>query len=197
MNWRSTVWRTLAVVGALAAVALSVSLLVFFLLPRSVEPPTTVISSASPELPTTHKNSTEMSSLKVAANPAYFPYQVFLDITEGIAEKKSSCGAAIIHPNFLLSAASCFGSDGETFYLSHIRVIAGVHDLKAFDGTEQIRNVTRLTLHENYNTQTFDNDIALLQLNAPLNFDVKHVDAVQIRDSNVARLPGKRGLQLF
>ena len=61
--------------------------------------------------------------------------------------------------------------------------MAGEHSLTLNDHGEQIRRVTRIIKHENYNAQTLDNDIALLELNEPLNFDDKYVRSVGLWDS--------------
>ncbi|XP_041066847.1 coagulation factor X-like [Carcharodon carcharias] len=45
------------------------------------------------------------------------------------------------------------------------------HQLKKEEFTEQVRNVSRLILHENYNKKTVDNDIALLKLDVPVVLD--------------------------
>ena len=79
----------------------------------------------------------------------------------------------------------------------HIRAVAGEHDLFESDGNkEQIRNVIRLTIHEYFDNDTYDNDIALLELNERLHFDNRYVSPITIRDSALS-LPGKRSRRLF
>jgi len=46
--------------------------------------------------------------------------------------------------------------------LSVLRVVAGEHSLSNDSGIEQIRNVVGYTMHENYNSRSYENDIALI-----------------------------------
>ena len=100
-----------------------------------------------------------------------YPHQVFLQAYGHF------CGASIIQPKFLLSAAHCFGGPRRVPYIT---ALAGDHDLEeSDDNREQIRRVTRVSIHENYNSSTHDNDIALLELDEPFNLDNKFVRSVK------------------
>ena len=121
-----------------------------------------------------------------------YPYQVSLQATND--NNKHFCGASIIHPKFLLTAAHCL--DGKN-RLPYINAVAGKLDLKGSDGNrEQIRTVSRLITHENYDASTWDNDIALLKLNKPLNFDYEYVRPVPLWNS-AWKLPRKKGQKLL
>lgn len=43
-----------------------------------------------------------------------------------------------------------------------LRVVAGEHSLSQDSGIEQNKNVVSYTMHENYNSRTYDNDISLI-----------------------------------
>ena len=119
-----------------------------------------------------------------------FPHQVSLQNTS--THNNHFCGASIIHPKFLLTAAHCFGED---LNVANVRAVAGAYNIKRSDGNEkqrQIRHVTRLIPHENFNSKTFDNDIALLELDKAFNFDTKYVRPIILRDSKWP-LPRKKG----
>lgn len=47
---------------------------------------------------------------------------------------------------------------------SILRVVAGEHSLTQTSGNEQIRSVSTIKMHANYNSDTFENDIALLKV---------------------------------
>ena len=114
-----------------------------------------------------------------------FPYQVSLQVTT--EDNKHFCGASIIHPRFLLSAAHCF----RKYKVPFIRAVAGAHNLTVVDeNREQIRRVTRVVTHENYEASTWKNDIALLELDQSLDFDYKLVGPVMLRDPQWS-LPGR------
>ena len=76
------------------------------------------------------------------------------------------CSAAVIHPLLLITAARC-----TRYFRAGDFAVTGDHRKSTFDGTEQVRTVKRIIIHENYDPPTFDNDIALLVLEEPLRFD--------------------------
>ena len=116
-----------------------------------------------------------------------FPHQVSLQAVDKY--NQHFCGASIIHPKFLLSAAHCF--IGTEYGVPYVRAVAGASTLtSSCDGDrEQIRHVTRVITHDHYNATTFDNDIALVLLDEPFSFDDKYVHPIILRDSEWP-LPG-------
>ncbi|XP_053674146.1 transmembrane protease serine 9-like [Anopheles nili] len=77
---------------------------------------------------------------------------------------KLYCGASVVSRNFLVTAAHCVNS----FEPSEIRVYLGGHNI-AKDYTE-LRRVKRIIDHEDFDIFTFNNDIALLELDKPLRY---------------------------
>merc|ERR1711923_373053 len=100
------------------------------------------------------------------AEPHEFPWQVSL-------RRKSDnfhfCGGSVLNENTVISAAHCtviWESADE------VVVVAGEHDKTVDEGTEQTVDVSKLTVHENYQQgHAFENDIALWSLASPLDMN--------------------------
>ncbi|XP_076053983.1 trypsin-1-like [Oratosquilla oratoria] len=77
------------------------------------------------------------------------------------------CGAAVLDERWVITAAHCV----HQFTVNDLIVVAGEHHLKKKEGSEQTRYIQRIIEHPDYNTNTQENDIALIQLKSPLNID--------------------------
>ncbi|KYO32788.1 coagulation factor IX [Alligator mississippiensis] len=74
------------------------------------------------------------------------------------------CGGSIVNERWIVTAAHCLVPGAE------ITVVAGEHDTKAEDDTEQHRKVINIIPHPTYDAKInkHHNDIALLELESPL-----------------------------
>lgn len=77
---------------------------------------------------------------------------------------KLYCGASLISHNFVMTAAHCVNG----IEAQEIRVYLGGHNITQ-DYTD-VRRVRTIHAHENFDIITFDNDIALLQLDRSVRF---------------------------
>ncbi|XP_066920443.1 elastase-1-like isoform X2 [Clytia hemisphaerica] len=100
------------------------------------------------------------------------------------------CGGTLIDRTHLLSAAHCFyvlDRDDLTKY----KVVLGDNNKDVNEGMEQRITISNMTLHENYETQTYKNDIAILELSIPAELN-NFVNTICLPDYSVELPVGKK-----
>ncbi|XP_061761746.1 trypsin-1-like [Nerophis ophidion] len=96
------------------------------------------------------------------AIPGGWPWQISLH-RNGF----HTCGGSLINSQYVLCAAHCF----PTSVTANLEVLLGLQTQEGTNDNLVRRTVAGLMVHENYNTDTNDNDIALLRLSAPVTFN--------------------------
>jgi secreted trypsin-like serine protease len=99
----------------------------------------------------------------VPAQPNEFPW------TCSVRRKATNghfCGCSIINELWILTAAHCMS--GETPAI--VSIVVGDHIRNAASDIRQTFDVASIIMHENYNSRTYVNDVALVKLAAPITF---------------------------
>lgn len=102
------------------------------------------------------------------AEQGEFPWQISLHAKP----HGHVCGASLISPKWLVTAAHCVQDEG-SLKLSQPgswEVYLGLHEQKKLESSVQKRNLKQVIAHPNYNKFTFDNDIALMELDSPVTY---------------------------
>lgn len=98
-----------------------------------------------------------------------WPWQTALYFRVGDGRELFLCGGSLIAPLWVLSAAHCFGAETSSDP-GDWAVATGIAEL-SFEGLAKgavTRKVKRVVVHEHYNPNTQENDIALLELAEPI-----------------------------
>lgn len=101
---------------------------------------------------------------------------------------KTNCGGAILSDIFLLTAASCF--QGFAVLTQYSTVKAGIHNIiNGSETTEQNRIISHILVHPDYSPQNFVNDLALVRVTPPFDFNSSSVSSISL--SNLSSIENR------
>ncbi|XP_054136256.1 acrosin-like [Melozone crissalis] len=98
------------------------------------------------------------------AKPGAWPWMVSIQ-HPSIPGTKHFCGGSLIRADWVLTAAHCFDL---IFNSSLVYVVIGATQLTQPGPGAQVRQMKKLIRHENYKRRDMSNDIALMELNKPV-----------------------------
>merc|ERR1719410_2091815 len=92
------------------------------------------------------------------ASPGEFPHQIAL--LRGGVGGSLMCGGSLVAPDMVVTAGHC--CDGQSAHRLGVRV--GNHHLYEDDADQEDFQVSKVILHEDYDSWNINNDICLLEL---------------------------------
>ena len=119
------------------------------------------------------------------AEQGQFPYQVYwcYDDSDGNNGCINHCGGSIYNDKTIITAAHCCLAVKSRW--QSWKIVAGELDMTVDSGLEQSKRITNYLIHPDFNPQTLNNDICLLTLDSPLEWN-----------KNVQRIPLSTQLDL-
>ncbi|XP_065339907.1 serine protease filzig-like isoform X3 [Cloeon dipterum] len=117
---------------------------------------------------------------KVATFGAW-PWQVLIRESTWLGLfTKNKCGGVLITSKYVITAAHC-----QPGFLASLVAVFGEYDLSSELESRRaiVKNVKRVIIHRSYEPATFENDIALLELESSVTFD-EHIVPICLPDDN-------------
>ncbi|XP_060518005.1 trypsin delta-like [Cylas formicarius] len=119
-----------------------------------------------------------------------FPYQVAIFLHKHLDRGYSFCGGSVISPNYVLTAAQCF----RKHTISTINLLFGARNVSNWEPGHYwitLRGSAAI-VHEDYDLETRNNDIALIKLDEELQFD-EAIQPVRLPENDNDDYVGKTG----
>ncbi|XP_062977530.1 transmembrane protease serine 9-like [Elgaria multicarinata webbii] len=108
-----------------------------------------------------------------------WPWQISLQIYEIGLGFFHICGGSLINNNSVVTAAHCVKRKNPAFW----RVVLGLHHLHKSTYLTVTRRVRAITVHANYSSETYDNDVALFTLVRSIKYN-DYIQPICLPDTN-------------
>lgn len=102
----------------------------------------------------------------VEATPHSWPWQVSMKYSG--YNWQHWCGASVLYPHWVITAAHCVHGYGPA---SNFKIVLGEHDRLEDEGMEEELEVKEIIIHDDFDSGTNDNDIALFRLPEDVRFN--------------------------
>uniref|UniRef100_A0A672V9K2 Peptidase S1 domain-containing protein n=1 Tax=Strigops habroptila TaxID=2489341 RepID=A0A672V9K2_STRHB len=100
-----------------------------------------------------------------------WPWLVSLQVHRGGGRFSHVCGGVLVNKNSVLTAGHCV--TGRKYVDPYTwRAVLGVHNLRKHSGHTTRRYIRSITVHPEFKRDTFENDIALFELNSAVRYSI-------------------------
>uniref|UniRef100_T1JFG6 Peptidase S1 domain-containing protein n=1 Tax=Strigamia maritima TaxID=126957 RepID=T1JFG6_STRMM len=122
------------------------------------------------------------------ANKGAWPWQISLRL-KSWGGNRHICGGSIINEHWILTAAHCV--ENNPLASSYV-IRVGEHDTRIVEGTEADFSVSKVLIHEGWNSRLTVHDIALIKLSRPINLKSdEEVNSVCMPPATLGNLDGQ------
>ncbi len=100
------------------------------------------------------------------AQPGEYPWQAYVQIAS-----RYQCGGVLIDPEWVLTAAHCVlindNVPGQYYGPSDVILALGKNDITRFETAEQVKKVSQVIVHPDFDITNLNSDLTLLKLTTP------------------------------
>jgi secreted trypsin-like serine protease len=97
------------------------------------------------------------------AIPNELPWQVSIQVKPIFGDRYHNCGGTLMDATHIITAAHCI--EGQT--LSQMSIVAGAHNIKESESTQQIRYPKRLIWNDNFDSYLLTHDVGVITVSEP------------------------------